>query len=128
MLALSTVFALLTSFSLVVDAAPGVQPSPDLGSVFSVYPGWDMDNGGTTSIFGGTEIDCRKACSADGSCVACAYVPYGVGNNGLPDCVLKIWSLSTHSRLGRLMSVWAWLGSAGIFAPVGPSLCYTVPA
>jgi hypothetical protein len=35
-----------------------------LGSVFSVYPGWDMDNGGTTSIFGGTEIDCRKACRA----------------------------------------------------------------
>jgi hypothetical protein len=39
MLALSTVFALLASFSLAVNAAPGVQPSPDLGSVFSVYPG-----------------------------------------------------------------------------------------
>ncbi|KAJ7328102.1 hypothetical protein DFH08DRAFT_331750 [Mycena albidolilacea] len=127
MLALSTVFALLAS-SLAVDAAPGVQPSPDLGSVFSVYPGWDMDNGGTTSIFGGTEIDCRKACSPKAAVLPTRNVPYGVGNNGLPDCVLKnTVALNTFKTQSFDVSV-GLVGFCGTFAPVGPSLCYTVPA
>jgi hypothetical protein len=67
MLALSTVFALLASFSLAVNAAPGVQPSPDLGSVFSVYPGWDMNNGRTTSILVGLKSTAGRRC-----------VPFGV--------------------------------------------------
>jgi hypothetical protein len=66
MLALSNLTALLVSFAFVVNAAPSVGPSPDLGSVYAVYPGWDMDNGGFQGILGGTEFACLQACHSSG--------------------------------------------------------------
>ncbi|KAJ7909231.1 hypothetical protein B0H13DRAFT_1877856 [Mycena leptocephala] len=87
MLTLSNLATLLVCSVLAANAAPGVQPAPNL--VFAVYPGWDMDNGGN-STSGGTEMACQKSCSTSPSCAAYAYVPYG-GGGGPPgtSCFLK---------------------------------------
>jgi hypothetical protein len=46
MLALSTLAILLVSFILAANAVPvNNQPARAIGTVFAVYPGWDMDNG-----------------------------------------------------------------------------------
>lgn len=64
MLTLSNLAALLASFVLAVNASPGAQPSPDVGTIFAVYPGWDMDNGSILTTLGCTELACMQSCSA----------------------------------------------------------------
>jgi hypothetical protein len=65
MLTLSNLAVLLGAFVLAVNAVPVVQPGPDVGNVFAVYPGWDMDNGGTL-VAASTEQACMRSCSASG--------------------------------------------------------------
>ncbi|KAJ7868537.1 hypothetical protein B0H14DRAFT_3861460 [Mycena olivaceomarginata] len=129
MLTLSTLVTLFASVSLAVNAAPGAQPAPDIGAVFAVYPGWDMDNGnGGTTMLGGTELACLQACSASATCFAYAYVPYGGSNTGpgVSACVLKTAvTLGTFKTQPNDISV-GLIGSCGTFAPVGPTSCFTV--
>jgi hypothetical protein len=66
MLTLSNIAALLVSFSIGVSAVPVVQPAPALGTVFAVYPGWDMDNGEAIETSDGSELACMQLCSAGG--------------------------------------------------------------
>ncbi|KAF7350033.1 hypothetical protein MVEN_01305000 [Mycena venus] len=116
-------------FSVVVAnaAAAGIQPVPDVGTVFSVYPGWDMDNGTLETIFNGTELACLQSCASSGSCVAYAYVPYGNTGTEDPFCVLKnSIDLSTFTvHAGVDVSV-GLIGSCGTVTPVGPTICQTV--
>ncbi|KAJ6528979.1 hypothetical protein B0H19DRAFT_1083317 [Mycena capillaripes] len=79
MLTLSNLAALLLASAVAVKAA-----------VFAVYPGWDMNNGGFSTTFVGTELDCMNSCAANGGCIAYAYVPYGPSSPAKqPECVLK---------------------------------------
>ncbi|KAJ6459607.1 hypothetical protein C8R45DRAFT_1109475 [Mycena sanguinolenta] len=75
MLALS---ALLLSIALATctSTSSSSKPAPDLGTVFAVYPGWDMDNGNAPPLANVTEMACMQACGASTSCVAYAYVAY----------------------------------------------------
>ncbi|KAJ7084238.1 hypothetical protein C8R44DRAFT_821975 [Mycena epipterygia] len=84
-------FASATPAKLGTDASAGVEPAPELGTVFAVYPGWDMNNGETTEILNGTELACLQSCSATADCVAYAYSPYSTGGTGpvQPSCFLK---------------------------------------
>ncbi|KAJ7312632.1 hypothetical protein DFH08DRAFT_973411 [Mycena albidolilacea] len=86
MLTLSNLAALLVSFSIGVSAVPVVHPAPALGTLFAVYPGWDMDNGQAIETSDGSELACMKLCSA-GGCVAYSYGPYQP--SGTPSCFLK---------------------------------------
>ncbi|KAJ7816792.1 hypothetical protein B0H13DRAFT_1923371 [Mycena leptocephala] len=89
MLTLSNLATLLVSFTLAVNAVPVVhdQLAPAVGTVFAVYPGWDMDNGRTTATSDGSELACMQLCSADTTCVAYAYAPYQP--SGSLSCFLK---------------------------------------
>ncbi|KAJ7842415.1 hypothetical protein B0H13DRAFT_1909839 [Mycena leptocephala] len=91
MLTHSKLIALLACLTLAVSADPGVQPTPDAGTVFSVYPGWDMVNTSpATTTFGLTELACMQSCSTGAGCVAYAYVPFGFpGTTTGSVCVLK---------------------------------------
>ncbi|KAJ7920553.1 hypothetical protein B0H13DRAFT_1867468 [Mycena leptocephala] len=82
-------FLAVLLLSVPTNAASVVQPAPNAGTVFAVYPGWDMDNGALQTILNGTELACLQSCSSSATCVAYAYIPYG--NNGTisPICVLK---------------------------------------
>ncbi|KAJ7366104.1 hypothetical protein DFH08DRAFT_1071727 [Mycena albidolilacea] len=127
MLTLSTFATLFVSFTLAANASPSAQLAPDVGGVFAVYPGWDMDNGGATT-FGGTELACLQACSASATCVAYAYVPYGGSNTGpgVAACNLKTAvTLSAFKTQPNDISV-GLIGGCGTFAPVGPTRCFTV--
>ncbi|KAJ7797024.1 hypothetical protein B0H14DRAFT_2619391 [Mycena olivaceomarginata] len=85
MLTLYNLASLLASFfSVAVKAAPGL---PDVGTVFSIYPGWYMDNGGLTTIFGGTEQDCLKTCIARGLNLRRVRLRPFSNNNNAPFCV-----------------------------------------
>ncbi|KAJ7367464.1 hypothetical protein DFH08DRAFT_1070375 [Mycena albidolilacea] len=90
----------------------------------SVYPGWDMDNGGSGTIFNVTERACVQSCGASSTCVAYAYVPFA---DPTPFCVLKnAIDLSTFKIQSFDVSV-GLLGACGTFAPVGPmaTMCFT---
>ncbi|KAJ7235131.1 hypothetical protein C8J57DRAFT_1728783 [Mycena rebaudengoi] len=52
-------------------------PKSDLGRIFAVYPGWDMEVNDDNTILGITEQACQMACSADSFCFAYVYFPYG---------------------------------------------------
>ncbi|KAF8145683.1 hypothetical protein K438DRAFT_1781688 [Mycena galopus ATCC 62051] len=116
MLALSNLAALLVSFSLAITATPGAQPTPDVGAVFAVYPGWDMDDGSIGTILGGTELACMQSCSTSATCIAYAYVPYGGANTGPgPACVPKSSiNLTTFKTQSFDLSV-GLLGGCGTF-------------
>ncbi|KAF7355886.1 hypothetical protein MVEN_00917300 [Mycena venus] len=120
---------LVTSLFLVVNATPPVQPTPDLGTVFAVYPGWNMLNGGSSPVFGGTELQCIQACSADPSCVAYAYAPYGSGPTAIPgpNCIIKPTIDLTTFRIGTFDATVGLIGACGTFVPTGPTNCFTVP-
>ncbi|KAJ7876983.1 hypothetical protein B0H13DRAFT_2347407 [Mycena leptocephala] len=120
MLTLSNLAALLVSFTLA--------PAPTVGTVFAIYPGWDMDNGRTTATSDGSELACMQLCSADTTCVAYAYAPYQP--SGSLSCFLKdSVDLSTFKTQSVDVSV-GLVGACGTFVPVGPTSCYsvTVPA
>jgi hypothetical protein len=133
MFTLANLVPLLISFTLTVRAAPvGVGPTPDVGSVYAVYPGWDMDNGNNGQLNGGTEQGCLKACSTSGfescvhtgsnlrikiagsTCVAYVYVPYGSSVTGPgPVCILKnSFNVSAFKTQSFDISV-------GLFGPCG---------
>ncbi|KAF7369532.1 hypothetical protein MVEN_00283100 [Mycena venus] len=116
----------LAAFAVNV-AASGVRPAPQAGTVFAVYPGWDMDNGALSTIFNGTELACLQSCSSSATCVAYAYIPYGHGGtDNNPICVLKSTiDLSTFKMQTFDLSV-AIVGACGTFKPVGPTICQTV--
>jgi hypothetical protein len=63
MRSLSVLATTLAAFA-VNAAAFGVQPAPQTGPVFAVYPGWDMDNGALSTIFNGTELACLQLYSS----------------------------------------------------------------
>lgn len=63
MVTLTNVGTILIAFTFAANA-PVTQPSPDAGTVFVVYAGWDMNNGFTQATFGGTELACLEARSA----------------------------------------------------------------
>ncbi|KAJ7223472.1 hypothetical protein GGX14DRAFT_387789 [Mycena pura] len=116
---LSSLVAVLVSFSL--SAAVAVGPTPDaVGNIFAVYPGWDMNNGGTPTIHGGSELACLQACSASATCVAYAYVPYGSNVTGPGTaCVLKnSFNIATFTTQSFDLSV-GLLGACGTFSPAG---------
>ncbi|KAJ7920313.1 hypothetical protein B0H13DRAFT_1867788 [Mycena leptocephala] len=120
MLALSKLSILLSSLVvLAVNAAPVGPPTPDLGTVFAIYPGWDMDNGSAQTILGGSEVQCMQACSSSSTCVAYAYVPYATPvTASVSACVLKnSVSLGTFKTQSFDVSV-ALVGACGTFAPV----------
>ncbi|KAJ7769777.1 hypothetical protein B0H14DRAFT_2967300, partial [Mycena olivaceomarginata] len=117
---LATLLASL-SIAATAKAAPGAH---DVGTVFSVYPGWDMDNGGSGTIFNVTERACVQSCGASSTCVAYAYVPFA---DPTPFCVLKsAIDLNTFKIQSFDVSV-GLLGACGTFAPVGPmaTMCFT---
>ncbi|KAJ7223476.1 hypothetical protein GGX14DRAFT_558051 [Mycena pura] len=124
---LSSLVAVLVSFSL--SAAVAAVPPPDdtVGNIFAVYPGWDMNNGAASTTHGGSELACLQACSASATCVAYAYVPYGSSVTGPGTaCVLKSsFNITTFTRQSFDVSV-GLLGACGTFSPVGPTSCYTV--
>ncbi|KAJ7909227.1 hypothetical protein B0H13DRAFT_1877853 [Mycena leptocephala] len=128
MLTLSNLAILLVCSVLAANAAPGVQPAPNVGTVFAVYPGWDMDNGGS-STSGGTEMACQKSCSASPSCVAYAYVPYG-GGGGPPgtSCFLKNTVDITTFKTRAWDTTVGLAGACGTFTPAGPTSCFSVTA
>ncbi|KAF8180547.1 hypothetical protein K438DRAFT_1938233 [Mycena galopus ATCC 62051] len=120
--------AALVSLVSTVSAAPGARPSPDLGTVFAVYPGWDMDNGTAETIFNGTESACLQSCAANSACVAYAYVPYdNTGTDINPVCVLKnsidLTTFTVHSGVDVSIGI---IGACGTLNPVGPTICQTV--
>ncbi|KAJ6526812.1 hypothetical protein B0H19DRAFT_1275647 [Mycena capillaripes] len=129
MLTLSNLAVFFASFVLAGHAMPSVQPAPDAGTVFAVYPGWDMDNGSYMIIHNGTELACMQSCRDSESCCAFSYVPYGEGYFGPgPSCFLKnAVTLSTFKRQSSDTSV-GLIGPCGTFEPVGPtpSECFTV--
>ncbi|KAJ6583419.1 hypothetical protein DFH09DRAFT_1075838 [Mycena vulgaris] len=97
-----------------LTASPAVQPTPDVGAVFAVYPDWDIDNGNELTIQGGTEQACMATCSTSATCVAYAYVPYGGSNTGPgPACVLKSsFNIATFNTQAFDLSV-GLLGACG---------------
>ncbi|KAJ7908639.1 hypothetical protein B0H13DRAFT_1878423 [Mycena leptocephala] len=116
MLIHSKLIALLSYLTHAVSAAPGVQPTPDAGTIFSVYPGWDMVNPGPTTTFGLTELACMQSCSTGAGCVAYAYVPFGFpGTTTGSVCVLKT-AIDLTTFQTRAFDV-----SAGLKGAVGPS-------
>ncbi|KAJ6592883.1 hypothetical protein B0H19DRAFT_1365184 [Mycena capillaripes] len=121
-LAILAVFLVLTT-----SADVGVQPSPDAGTIFAVYPGWDMDNGALQTILNGTEISCLESCRSSATCVAYSYVPYGNSGTGItPFCVLKSSvDLGAFKMQSFDVSV-GLVGACGTFNPVGPTSCRTV--
>ncbi|KAJ7867932.1 hypothetical protein B0H14DRAFT_3441572 [Mycena olivaceomarginata] len=131
MFTLSNLAFLVVSLSLAVNAAPLTQPSPDVGTVFTVYPGWDMNNGILTEIFGGTELACLQACSTDSRCVAYVYQPYG--SPGFPPavCVTKssidLSTFQTSQTRGFDVSS-GLVGGCAAYSPgpIGPTSCFTV--
>ncbi|KAJ6452418.1 hypothetical protein C8R45DRAFT_1223475, partial [Mycena sanguinolenta] len=118
---------LLLSCVLMVEAASNVDPVPDAGTIFAVYPGWDMNNGSLQTIFNGTESACLHSCASSSTCVAFAYVPYGHGGSDVnPICVLKSTiDLSTFIIETFDVSV-GIVGACGTVNPVGPTSCHTV--
>ncbi|KAJ6526681.1 hypothetical protein B0H19DRAFT_1275534 [Mycena capillaripes] len=122
-------FFTLVSLTLAAIAVPIAPAKPDVGNMFAVYPGWDMNNGGgLQQISGITEMSCLQMCSANGGCVGYAYAPYGIpGSLGTPLCVIKnsITLSSFVVESDRITNV-ALVGACGTFSPVGPSICHTV--
>jgi hypothetical protein len=59
-------FLAVLLLSVPTNAASVVQPAPNAGTVFAVYPGWDMDNGALQTILNGTELACLQSCSSSG--------------------------------------------------------------
>ncbi|KAJ7833990.1 hypothetical protein B0H13DRAFT_2328872 [Mycena leptocephala] len=122
---LASTFVALISVASATPTKPDAEATvttPDLGTAFSVYPGWDMDNGNSQKIINITELACMQLCSTSTSCVAYSYVPYG----GAPDCYLKS-SINLSTFKVQTVDVNAGLsGACGTFAPVGPTKCFTV--
>ncbi|KAJ7836721.1 hypothetical protein B0H13DRAFT_1912924 [Mycena leptocephala] len=129
MLTHSKLIALLSYLTLAVSAAPGVQPTPDAGTIFSVYPGWDMVNPGPTTTFGLTELACMQSCSTGAGCVAYAYVPFGFpGTTTGSVCVLKT-AIDLTTFQTRAFDVSAGLkGGCGTFSPASASVSLFNPS
>ncbi|KAJ6458974.1 hypothetical protein C8R45DRAFT_1109677 [Mycena sanguinolenta] len=90
MLALSNLASLLVAFAVAVKATAGNGATPEIGTVFAVYPGWDMENDSLEATFDGTERECLTSCQTNSACVAYTYIPYGDGATGTsPACILK---------------------------------------
>ncbi|KAJ7465815.1 hypothetical protein B0H11DRAFT_2307817 [Mycena galericulata] len=120
--------SLATLLSLVfvanVNAAPGIKRAADAGTVFAVYPGWDMDNGTAANIVNGTESACLQSCAASSTCVAYAYVPYdNTGTDINPLCVLKdsidLSTFTVHSGIDVTI---------GLAGACGTSVCLLHPS
>ncbi|KAJ6553355.1 hypothetical protein B0H19DRAFT_1377893 [Mycena capillaripes] len=131
MRSLSTFAALFACFVLAVNAT--VKPAPEIGSVFAVYPGWDMIATAEPSspITNGTEIHCLQACQASPACRAYVYVPYGDPNNadkGPGACWLKDTIILGDFVKPKFVANAGLLGPCGTFSPVGPTSCYNVTA
>ncbi|KAJ7859775.1 hypothetical protein B0H14DRAFT_622373 [Mycena olivaceomarginata] len=123
--ALLSLATALASFSF-AGVANAVQPSPDAGTVFAVYPGWDMDNGALATIFSGTESACLQSCRSSSTCVAYAYIPYGHNGTDANLCVTKSTiDLATFKMQSFDVSV-GLVGACGTFKPAGPTSCFTV--
>ncbi|KAJ7722321.1 hypothetical protein B0H16DRAFT_1896176 [Mycena metata] len=121
---LASTLVALHCFASATPTHPSIdttQPGPDIGTVFAVYPGWDMDNGQASEISNGTELECLQSCSTDTACVAYAYVPYSLA------CFLKdSFDFSTFT-VGTVPVSTGLVGACGTFSPVGPTICFTVP-
>ncbi|KAJ6472007.1 hypothetical protein C8R45DRAFT_936665 [Mycena sanguinolenta] len=121
----------LLSFSLVfiVETAAAARRARDIGSVFAVYPGWDMNNAASVITSGITEFECLQSCASSSSCVAFAYVPYGNNvSQGDSTCVLKA-SIDISTFVAQAFDVSTGIiGPCNTVTPVGPTLCYTVSA
>ncbi|KAK6981100.1 hypothetical protein R3P38DRAFT_3234581 [Favolaschia claudopus] len=117
---------LLTAL-LLSSVAWALKPTPAAGTVFAVYPGWDMDNGSLQTIFNGTEKACLQSCTSSATCVAYAYIPYGHGGTDVnPICVLKSSiDPSMFKQQSFDLSV-GLVGGCGTFSPAGPTICRTV--
>ncbi|KAJ6499760.1 hypothetical protein DFH09DRAFT_1375984 [Mycena vulgaris] len=118
MLALSSILAL---FALTALAVPVVAPAPDIGDVFAVYPGWDMNNGAPFGqVSGITEVAwlADEKIKAVG-CVGYAYVTYGSpGALNTPRCVLKdAIDLKTFVIQSAFVTNVAIVGACGTFSP-----------
>ncbi|KAJ7909233.1 hypothetical protein B0H13DRAFT_1877858 [Mycena leptocephala] len=118
-------FSVVLAQILAANAAPGVQPAPNVGTVFAVYPRWDMDNGGN-STSGGTEIGLAEVVRRSPSCVAYAYVPHG-GGGGPPgtSCFLKNTVDITTFKTRAWDTTVGLVGACGTFTPASPSSCFT---
>ncbi|KAJ7250112.1 hypothetical protein B0H12DRAFT_1234425 [Mycena haematopus] len=127
MLALSNLATLLVSFALATDASRNAKPTPDLGSSFAVYPGWDMDNGSSSTISNVTEQACMQACGASTSCTAYAYGPYPSFRSAGATCFLKdSLDLSKFKQQPDADISTGIIGACENFKPVGPTQCYTI--
>ncbi|KAJ6559605.1 hypothetical protein B0H19DRAFT_1260319 [Mycena capillaripes] len=131
MFTLSKPSVLLVAFAVAAHAATKIGPTPNAGTVFSVYPGWDMDNGAVSVLPGGTEQACLKACSLSTACVAYAYGPYSFNliiNGNPPACILKNSIDMTTFKTQPFDVTMGVIGSCGTISPVGFSRCINVPA
>ncbi|KAF7355885.1 hypothetical protein MVEN_00917200 [Mycena venus] len=128
MLTFCNLAILVTSLSLAVNATPLVQPTPDLGTVFAVYPGWSMDNGASNILVGDHELDCMIACSADTRCLAYTYIPYIKNEPGSgPTCATYTGINLTNFNTKTFPVNVGLIGACGTFTPTGPTNCFTVP-
>ncbi|KAJ7881626.1 hypothetical protein B0H13DRAFT_2655684 [Mycena leptocephala] len=110
------------------DAAAGVRPAPEIGTVFAVYPGWDMQSGPIMgSSAGVTELACMRSCSNSSTCVSYSYVAFG-GNDGSPEasCFLKSAFDFSAIKIRPFDVSVGLIGACGTFALVGPTNCFTV--
>ncbi|KAJ7037610.1 hypothetical protein C8F04DRAFT_1393531 [Mycena alexandri] len=115
MLALSNLATLLVAYAVAVKAT---------GTVFAVYPGWDMANESLEATFDGTERDCLTSCQTNSVCVAYTYIPYGSGATGVsPACILKSSINVNDFTVQSFPASTALVGHCGAFAPVGPTIC-----
>ncbi|KAF8214416.1 hypothetical protein K438DRAFT_1801364 [Mycena galopus ATCC 62051] len=124
MLALFNPASLLVAFAVAVKATAGNGTTPEIGTVFAVYPGWDMDNASLEATFGGTERARLTSCQTNSACVAYTYIPYGSGATGVsPACILKSSIDLNEFTIQSFPANTALIGSCGTFAPVGPTIC-----
>ncbi|KAF8143724.1 hypothetical protein K438DRAFT_1853180 [Mycena galopus ATCC 62051] len=122
MYSLSSLSILLASFVFMAKATP----VPEAGTIFAVYPGWDMDNGSLQTIFNGTESACLHSCASTTTCVAYSYVAYGHGGTDVnPICVLKSTIDLTTFKIQTFDVSVGIFGACGTVNPIGPTICFT---
>ncbi|KAJ7137333.1 hypothetical protein C8R43DRAFT_1238885 [Mycena crocata] len=132
LVALALGLAITTPATATPTATAAAHPTgkPAVGTVFAVYPGWDMDNGGAL-IPVSSEEGCLQACAASASCLGYAYAPYGIPPAGVPPsaCYLKssVNPDTFKAQPDRVTNV-GIVGRCGTFTPIGPdpSICRTV--
>ncbi|KAJ7310762.1 hypothetical protein DFH08DRAFT_822864 [Mycena albidolilacea] len=126
--------ALLACSALAVAGAANIRTlKPEIGNIFSVYPGWSLLDAvelmcaPSTDIqsvsFNLTELACQQACST----VTLKQFLFGLPRRYKTVLILKssINIADFTIQSGVVTSV-GLIGGCGIFSPAGPTLCQSV--